>query len=1084
MANVAPTLASADASVIMPLATATGFTASLTVTDPDSNIQEATVSVSGGYTAGDQLFFTGTLPVGMTAGNSNGLAADSTNADGVLKFAGSLTPADYQTILQTITLKSSSKDCAPRTVTITATDVPGAVSAATTTTFDISGAPSICYVAGNTLIGDNNAAGVTPISGATLYDDTALKSVSIAITEVDAGDLLSVDLTGIADLTVGTGYDSTTRTLTITPVAPATTVAYSTFQSALRGLKFSSTGALGTRTLTVTATDANDLVQTSSTFTVQKVAAPVIAAQDTSAIANADAAPVSFASQVAISDADSTQLSSLTIRVSNNASAQDTLDVDLGSAVPMLTKTWNSVERKLTVSGPGTMADYQTVLRTLTFSTTNLGPGQRTIEIQAFDSDLIGSTPVSSYITLNVPPTIAPLTAQSIRAHFGSEPILPNITLGDSDGTQLKTAVVSIDAGYFAGDAVIAADSLSITGSPNITASAFNSSTLSMTLSGSANISDYQNVLQTLQLSSSKSGARTIGIKVIDMDGGVSDVAQYTANVYEIPRISMDSRLLINEGTTDAKLAQYLSLADPDSGQLKSVTAELTGYIPDVINGTIAEGSAITSVIEGSKVTFSGLAPLSEYQSLLRTLVLGSAQRGSGSRILSIKAKDDTDMESLMATTNIKINSAPTIALPNSYLAYEHGQSFIPLLSGVQLADVDNTVISEAVIRISPLRHNATTDSLSYAGGCASGLSGWFDKAAGTLTFQSVGPVDNYANVGASLSGLQDCLRTVNFATTSLSEYTHELELSVSDGAATSQITTVKVVPFSKSVTSVPDAGTNSTQVPTSIVIPVTQSSTQHRIAPQVSIPPSMTSMQMAKAYITEGYIRGEDTLVLNNTAPAINQTATLRKRAVEDITAAFDPVEGSLTLTGSAAPADFQSALRNVHYASLVETPSTTNKVFGFVVSDGANLVALPVTKLKINRAPTVVHTPQDYSYYPNTPFTFQVDSNRTFADLDGDALTISASSLPTWVTFDATTNMFAGVTPATIGNTDIAVEASDGFASVGTSFKLQVEPAPASSNKSGKIAGGVIGSVAGLAVVGLGMWMYRKKRSHLSAV
>ncbi|TPX65662.1 hypothetical protein SpCBS45565_g05011 [Spizellomyces sp. 'palustris'] len=1082
MANVAPTLASADASVIMPLATATGFTASLTVTDPDSNIQEATISVSGGYAAGDQLFFTGALPAGMTAVNSNAVAADSTNADGVLKFAGSLTPADYQTILQTVTLKSSSKDCAPRTVTITATDVPGAVSAATSTTFDISGAPSICYVTGNTLIGDNNAAGVTPISGATLYDDTTLKSVSIAITETDAGDLLSVDLTGIADLTVGTGYGSTTRTLTITPVAPATTVAYSTFQSALRSLKFSSTGALGTRTLTVTATDANDLVQTSSSFTVQKVAAPVIAAQDASAIANADAAPVSFASQAAISDGDSTQLSSLTIRVSNNSTPQDTLDVDLGSVLG-ITKTWNSVERKLTVSGPGTLADYQTILRTLTFSTARLGPSQRTIDIQAFDSDVIGSTPVSSHITLNVPPTIAPLTTQSIRAHFGSEPILPNVTLGDSDGTQLKKAVVSIDTGYFGGDALVAADSLSITGSPNITASAFNSSTVSLTLTGSANISDYQNVLQTLQLSSSKYGARTIGIKVTDMDGGVSDVAQYTANVYEIPQISMDSRLLINEGTTDAKLAQYLSLADPDSGQLKSVTAELTGYIPDIINGTIADGSAITSVIEGSKVTFSGLAPLSEYQSLLRTLVLGSAQRGPGSRILSIKAKDHTDMESLLATTNIKINSAPTIALSNPYLAYERGQSFIPLLSGVRLADVDNTVISEAVIRISPLRHNATTDSLSYAGGCASGLSGWFDKAAGTLTFQSVGPVDNYANVGASLSGLQDCLRTVNFATTSLSEYTHELEVSVSDGAATSQITTVKVVPFSKPVTSMPDAGTNSTQVPTSIVIPVTQSSTQHRIAPQVSVPSSMTSMQMAKAYITEGYIRGEDTLVLNNTAPALNQTATLRKRAVEDITATFNPTEGSLTLTGSAAPADFQAALRNVYYASLVETPSTTNKVFGFVVSDGANLVALPATKLKINRAPTVANTPQDYSYYPNTPFAFKVDSNRTFADLDGDVLTVSASSLPTWLTFDATKNMFAGVTPATTGNTNVAMEASDGFASVGTSFKLQVEPAPASNN-SGKIAGGVVGSVAGLAIVGLGMWMYRKKMSHSSAV
>jgi len=59
----------------------------------------------------------------------------------------------------------------------------------------------------------------------------------------------------------------------------------------------------------------------------------------------------------------------------------------------------------------------------------------------------------------------------------------------------------------------------------------------------------------------------------------------------------------------------------------------------------------------------------------------------------------------------------------------------------------------------------------------------------------------------------------------------------------------------------------------------------------------------------------------------------------------------------------------------------------------------------------PPIVATPiPNQATDENTPFTFTVSSN-TFADADaGDTLTLSASNLPDWLSFDSTANTFSG--------------------------------------------------------------------------
>ena len=103
-------------------------------------------------------------------------------------------------------------------------------------------------------------------------------------------------------------------------------------------------------------------------------------------------------------------------------------------------------------------------------------------------------------------------------------------------------------------------------------------------------------------------------------------------------------------------------------------------------------------------------------------------------------------------------------------------------------------------------------------------------------------------------------------------------------------------------------------------------------------------------------------------------------------------------------------------------------------------------------NNAPTVENEIPDQTAAAGTPFTYTFPTN-TFHDADGDTLTYTAIQddsdriLPTWITFDASTQTFSG-TPAVadIKSLFIKVTATDGTASVSDTFIIRVVTAPTS--------------------------------------
>ena len=96
------------------------------------------------------------------------------------------------------------------------------------------------------------------------------------------------------------------------------------------------------------------------------------------------------------------------------------------------------------------------------------------------------------------------------------------------------------------------------------------------------------------------------------------------------------------------------------------------------------------------------------------------------------------------------------------------------------------------------------------------------------------------------------------------------------------------------------------------------------------------------------------------------------------------------------------------------------------------------------------------------DTAFSYQVPAN-TFSDLDGDALAYSASladgsSLPAWLSFDASTGTLSG-TPGNsdVGSVSVTVTASDGLASASSTFTLNVNNVNDVAVISGTDAGAV---------------------------
>ena len=236
-----------------------------------------------------------------------------------------------------------------------------------------------------------------------------LASATVTITNWQTEDQLN--FTNLSGFGSTFNVNGTTHTAVLTLTGSATAAAY---QATLKTLVYqnSTLGSpvVGSRSVSITVSDgySNSNLATTS-ITIKNVnLPPVLAGIETNPLAyKANSTPVAITSTTTISDPDSLNLSSLTIKITsgyqNNTGGKDKLSFVNQNGI---TGVFNATTGMLTLSGISSLSNYQAALRSVKFSTsgTAISTATRTLTILATDDSITPGT--STPITRNIAVTL------------------------------------------------------------------------------------------------------------------------------------------------------------------------------------------------------------------------------------------------------------------------------------------------------------------------------------------------------------------------------------------------------------------------------------------------------------------------------------------------------------------------------------------------------------------------------------------------------------------------------------------------------------------------------------------------------
>jgi hypothetical protein len=200
------------------------------------------------------------------------------------------------------------------------------------------------------------------------------------------------------------------------------------------------------------------------------------------------------------------------------------------------------------------------------------------------------------------------------------------------------------------------------------------------------------------------------------------------------------------------------------------------------------------------------------------------------------------------------------------------------------------------------------------------------ESAAGTLTVTATSSDQTLVPDGNITLGGTGANRTINLLPgTNQTGGPATITVTVSDGTTTTQTTfdvTVSAVNdlsiVTTDATTLVYGGSSSVDIDSTLTVTDIDSST----------------LVSAEVQLANGFVQGEDTLVF------VDQLG---------ITGTFDGVTGTLTLTGSATVADYETALRSVKYQNINSSPTFGMLTVGFTVNDGTDVSSVATRNLEV---------------------------------------------------------------------------------------------------------------------------------------
>ncbi len=552
---------------------------------------------------------------------------------------------------------------------------------------------------------------------------------------------------------------------------------------------------------------------------------------------------------------------------------------------------------------------------------------------------------LSVSISCSIGPNQAPVlssSSPSINTNSNTATIINNtIGVTDVDDVNMEGATVSIGTGF-----VAAEDQLVFTNQNNISGN-YNASSGVLTLTGSDTKAHYQTALRSVRYRSiaiPTFQSRTISFSVTDGQA-TSNTINVTVTINnQAPFIAgIGSAVNFMTGGGAIAISNSLTVSDPDNTNLQSAEVHITPgtFIngEDVLlftnqNGIVGNYNAASGIL-----TLSGSSSVANYQSALRSVQYNNSQASPNpqNRTIQFTVNDGTS-NSTAATKNVSINSTnqlPIVATSGGTTTFLASSGGVIIDNGVTVTDADDTNLENATIQISSASFISGEDVLLFTD--QNGITGSYDASTGILSLTGNASVSNY----------QTALQTIQYnnSETAPNPQDRIIEFQVNDGSGNSSLAT-KTVSIS-----VPN------QLP--VVTTTTGSSSFVSSSGGTVIDNGITvtdtdDTDLESAVVqfsAASFVAGEDELLFS-TQNGINGS--------------YNTTTGTLSLTGSASLADYQTALRSVQYNSTATIPNTQNRAIEFSVNDGTDnsIIATKTITVILNQSPIVTTSPGSASF------------------------------------------------------------------------------------------------------------------------
>lgn len=784
-----------------------------------------------------------------------------------------------------------------------------------------------------------------------------------------------------------------------------------------------------------------------------------------------DNPPLAIDPAIALSDDTNDRMIQATISiVGNYRNGEDVLNVTLqGSA----TGSFDASTGVYTISGTGTLAEYQAMLQSATYHNSNQNPdtSPRTIEFAVTDFDNTDPSSdafpeaqtIVSINSVNDAPVLTTSVSGSATFNENGTPVIidPGVTVSDVDHTTLAGATVSITGNFVASE-----DVLLFTNQNGISGS-YNAGTGVLTLSGSATLTDYLTALQSVTYQNLSENpnttSRTLSFQADD-GTDLSNIGTRTVNVTAVNDAPILSSPLapVNYLGVPLVIDPNVGITDLDHLTFSSATVRVSAgtFVSGEDDLLFTNQNGITGSYNSGTgmLTLSGVATLADYQTALRSIQYNnlSGTPTTTGRVIDFFVNDGIDVSNITSISiSIGVNQPPALTSSSSGVTYSGSPIIVdPTIS---VSDPDDASLSSATVRLSAGTFVSGEDFLLFSN--QNGIAGTYNSGTGILALSGTASVANY----------QTALRSIQYDNTSSTPNAtpRTIEFTVNDGtdASNTALATVNISTGSPPVISATTTNVNTGSMATVPLPPLVTDpdgdadlSTLAIIqTPPSGAPASINASDELVVDYSAGSFAGTEAVTIEvcdlpgncaqqsltfnvvNTAPSVSaqsQSATFNGSIVIDLLSLTADAESNLDPTGfgiiqdptSGAPASLAGSMLTINYAGTnfagsdavtIEacnlTGTCTQAVMTITIANGAPSIAINAQTTTVNGSVSINLTSVISDPDNNLdPSTFQIVSppiSGALASITGGVLTIDYSNVN-----------FAGTDELTIEACDLA--------------------------------------------------------------